>query len=993
MAVDTEAIERLIAKYESLSPRERHSHKEADTRSDFIDPLFHALGWNVYDRREVEREAATHTGLADYAFKIDGTTRFYLEAKPLNDDIHKEDYARKAITYAYNKGVAWAVLCNFGRLVVFDAQEEVRNGKPGYVLNLEYGDYVSHPELLALLTPEAIRGGQLSEHAVRIGVRRRPIPIEKRLYQSMRQWREDLFNDMSRALGWKKQAELQQGDEAIQRLLDRLIFLRNCEDRGIGEPGLRSLRNRLRLRERGVRVAESLVRLFNRAAATYDSELFETNALIDLFLKGLGTNVDETLERVVEGLYSVPKSYAAYDFSLIDADVLGQVYEQYLGHVAQRVMKLAKQPTLPGMPAPDISVEEKRQRRRERGIYYTPRWVVDYIVAQTVGRFLEERKADADAVANVKILDPACGSGSFLIRAYETLLEHHAARMGGPVGHLDRQTRERILRHNIFGVDLDPQAVEIARLNLLMRMVREEEELPPLRDNVRLANSLISGTDEELRRYFGDGWREKQPFDWERGFEEIMEAGGFDVVIGNPPYVRIQTLDREEVDFYNDKYEAATGNYDIYCLFVEKGLQLLKPGGRLGFIVPNKFFNAAYGKGLRKVLSEAKAVERIVDFGDAQVFDTGTNYTCLLFANKAQSERWTYLPAKDALLQNPESPELGPIEPRPLALPASALGSGPWVLTAATEANTLDKLKQNGVALQTLAKHIFQGIRTSANEVYVVGTTLQPSPTGTVAASSRSLGRTVVLDPELLRPLLRGEDIKRYRALSSDQAILIPYSVEPSGAQLIPASVMKERYPATWEYLESNREALQNRERSRMRHERWYGYIYPKNLEALGMPKILTPDIAPKAQFALDINGRFAFVSGYGIVLRDAKEEVLKYTLGLMNSKALDFFLRQVSTRLRGGFYRYFSQFVGQSPIAVPRGAGDIKIRDSIVALVEQMLELHERLAAKGETRDEERAQIEREIEQTDREIDALVYDLYGLTQEERAIVEREFAR
>jgi len=625
----------LVAKCQSLSAHGRQGYNESNTRKDFIEPLFEALGWNVRDREEVDAEKYVRPGFADYAFIRRGRVQFFLESKKLEEDLDQEEFVRQVITYAYSRGVSWAVLCNFSRLVVFDAQEEMDGARPHYVLNLGCEDYVSRPELLSLLTPESILEGRLTEHAVSIGVRRRPIPIEKRLYEAMRQWREDLFNDMSRALGWKNEKELRDGDEAIQRLLDRLIFLRNCEDRGIGEPGLRALRNRIRARDRGFRVAESVGRLFGRAAATYDSELFETNALIDLFLQGLGTNVDETLERVVEGMYSVPKSYAAYDFSLIDADVLGQVYEQYLGHVARRVKKLAARPTLPGMPAPDISVEEKRQRRKEGGIYYTPWWVVDWIVGQTVGRFLEEHGDDADAIANVKILDPACGSGSFLIRAYETLLEHHAQRMGGPVDHLDRQTREWILRHNIFGVDLDPQAVEIARLNLLMRMVREEEELPPLRDNVHLGNSLISGSEEELRRYFGDGWREKRPFDWEREFPEIMKGGGFHVVIGNPPYLFGEHVDDSAKKYFRDRFTLAREQYDEYWLFYERSLGLLRAGGYHGFIVPDAVLARDLGEGLRRMLL---AQTRMLKIGHAiDAFTHGVSGAIIVVTKTSQA--------------------------------------------------------------------------------------------------------------------------------------------------------------------------------------------------------------------------------------------------------------------------------------------------------------------------------------------------------------------
>ncbi len=708
VTVDVDAIERLVARCQALSPHGRQTYNESNTRKDFIGPLFEALGWDVRNKEEVDGEKFVRPGFADYAFIRRGRVQFYLESKKLEEDLEQEEFVRQVITYAYSRGVSWAVLCNFRRLVVFDAQEEMDEAKPRYVINLGCEDYLARAELLSLLTPESILEGRLVEHAVSIGVRRRPIPIEKRLYQAMRKWREDLFNDMSRALGWQKEKQLRDGDEAIQRLLDRLIFLRNCEDRGIGEPGLRALRNRIRAWERGVRVAESLARLFNRAAATYDSELFETNALVDVSLLRLGTNVDGTLERVMEGMYSVPKSYAAYDFSLIDADVLGQVYEQYLGHVARRVRKLAAQATLPGMPAPDISVEEKRQRRKEGGIYYTPRWVVDYIVEQTVGRFLKEHTDDSDAIANVKILDPACGSGSFLIRAYETLLEHHATQMGGEVGHLDRQTREWILRHNIFGVDLDAQAVEIARLNLLIRMVREEEELPPLRENIVLGNSLISGSREELQRYFGSGWEGKRPLAWAREFPEVMADGGFDVIIGNPPYHGFQGFE-DEKDYLRDKYSSAVGRFDYYIPFLEQGYRLLKPGGLLGFICPTNFMKRQHGAALRDFLRNNVTILGIHDFQDVQAFEGALNYTGILVfrkSNPSAEHRFEY-----------GFRELGG-ERSPVV--QQELARGPWIVRPSGDTVISKVVHSNVTPLQTLSSGISEGIVTGKNDVFLL---------------------------------------------------------------------------------------------------------------------------------------------------------------------------------------------------------------------------------------------------------------------------------
>jgi type I restriction-modification system DNA methylase subunit len=989
-------IAQLVEHYERLSDADRRRYSETETRTNFVDRLFLALGWPVYDRVHVERETTVAEGKRpDYIFKLHGVPRLFLEAKPFREDIYDLALARDAITKAYNKGVPWAGVTNFAALVIFDAQEELRPGAPpARALDLTYPDYLHADSGLHYLTREALDQRLLEQQAQRTGTRPRGVPIEKRLYESMRQWRESLFNHMRTALAWKTDAQLRTGDEAIQRLIDRLIFLRNCEDRDIGTTDLRALLHRIRSRDRNVRVTDSLLRLFAEAAATYDSELFQTEALIDVLLQGLATTTDvhDTLAEIIQGLYSVPRSYAEYDFAQMDADVLGQVYEQYLGYVPQYIRKLAAQKTLPGFPAREITVEAKRQRRKEHGIYYTPRWVVHYIVQQTLGRFLEYNRDNEEAIANLTILDPACGSGSFLIHAYETLLGHHAARMGGDVGHLDTRTREWILTHNIFGVDLDPQAVEIARLNLLIRMVRQQEQLPPLADNIRLGNSLISGSQADLRPYFADACQDKHPFNWDQEFQEIMARGGFDIVIGNPPYVRIQTLPRDEVACYNDRYEAATGSYDIYALFVERGLQLLRPGGMLGFIIPNKFMQAQYGKGLRKLLAGAKAVSKIVDFGDAQVFESGTNYTCLLFLRKEDNKELVYVPAADVLKANPALPNLSAAEQHSFPARLDSITAPTWVFVPKQEDALMAKLREAGAPLGQVCEKIFVGLQTSADDVYILEKLGGP-PDGLLLVRSRRNGKQYLLESAVLKPLLSGHDIKRYLPAHTRHVLLFPYRVDRRKATLISPEEFAANFPAAWEYLVENRERLEGREGGRFQHDRWYEFGRSQNLGLHEEPKLCVPRLVRQLEATYEGAGAFYLdnVDVNGVLgLADPV-----YVLGVLNSRVVNFYFQRITVPFHSGFRSANRQFIEPLPIRMLdlHNQRERKQHDDLVGLAQRMLDLHQRLAAKGDLHDSEREQIEREIGHTDREIDALVYDLYGLTAAERALVEAEIKR
>jgi hypothetical protein len=290
--------------------------------------------------------------------------------------------------------------------------------------------------------------------------------------------------------------------------------------------------------------------------------------------------------------------------------------------------------------------------------------------------------------------------------------------------------------------------------------------------------------------------------------------------------------------------------------------------------------------------------------------------------------------------------------------------------------------------LGDVARHIAQGIRTSANEVYVLD--MVSSKGDIIVAHSKQLDRDVELERKSVSLFLQGREIKPYRILPSGKVVIIPYRQEIGNAKLIPAKEFQEMFSRTFSYLHENRRHLEERERGRMQGLSWYAYVYPKNIDVMGLPKILVPDIANRASFALDETGEYAFTSGYGITLKNTVVESLKYILGLLNSKVLDFFLKKISTTMRGGFFRYFTQFIEQLPIRPIdfTDPADRERHDRMVALVEEMLSLHRQLAAART--DHEQTNLKRRIEAADRRIDHLVYDLYNLTEEEIRIVEKD---
>jgi methylase of polypeptide subunit release factors len=643
-----------------------------------------------------------------------------------------------------------------------------------------------------------------------------------------------------------------------------------------------------------------------------------------------------------------------------------------------------------------FEITAKKQRRKEHGIYYTPRFVTDYIVKETVGRFLQEHSYNE--ALNIKILDPACGSGSFLIRAYDELLNYHADKRSKAVSELDQWERLPILTGNIFGVDLDMQAVEIARLNLLLRSLAKREVLPSLASNIRQGNSLISGTEEELRPYFGDAWREKKPFDWEQEFGSIMAGGGFDVIIGNPPYVRIQTLPRDEVAYFSDQYQAAVGNYDIYCLFIERALNLLKPSGVAGFILPTKFFQAEYGKGLRKILTDADALYHIVDFSHERVFGEVSTYTCLLFLSRKPSDTFKYAKitklsptaeAQLALISKHNQYEDSSLQVGYLTSPKD--GGTPWIFALGSESKLLDKTKDKHPTLASVSKRIFQGLITSADKVYVLDPLDKPSE-GKIKVRSRITGQAYKLEAEVLRPFLTGRDITPYYSSPPAHYLLFPYQISSGIATLISEHHFRALYPAAWEYLNLNKGILEAREGGKMKGERWYAFGRTQNLALHDCHKLAIPSTVKRLSACYDEAGSFYLdnVRINGIILNDDSEANYRYVTGLLNSKLLHWCFIHGAVRFSSGYFAANRQFIAQLPIRRIDFDNPLekKLHDDLVALVDRRLELTKRIAPIRTTPCNERDELLREIEHTNREIDNLVYDLYGLSEAERKVVE-----
>jgi len=935
----------LVDRFENnLESYKKGQFNETQVRREFIDPFFEELGWDVANKqgyseayKEVVHEDAIKIGFAhkapDYSFRIGGVRKFFLEAKKPSTNIKYDKHpAYQLRRYAWSAKLPLSILTDFEEFAVYDCRvKPIKTDKASTsrVLYLNYTEYKD-------------RWDEISGIFSRISI-------------------------------------LKGSFDKYQRTIDRIIFLRICEDRGIETYG------RLMALQNGNQVYRRLFHLFHQADDRYNSGLFHFKPE-----KGMASEIDDltpcltiddrVLKEILKKLY-YPDS--PYEFSVLPADILGQVYEQFLG----KVISLT--------PGHRARIEYKPEVRKAGGVYYTPTYIVNYIVEHTVGKILDGKKpGPRGSASKLKILDPACGSGSFLLGAYQYLLNWYRDQYvkdnpqkwakgrkpciyQGPGGEwrLTTEERKRILLHNIYGVDIDPQAVEVTKLSLLLKVLELEENqqlslihkrvLPDLGDNIKCGNSLISSdfyNEVQLDMLNEDEVYRVNAFDWEKEFPEIMKSGGFDAVIGNPPYVRQEALG-EIKTYFKKHYQVYNGIADLYVYFIEKAIALLSSNGWFGFIVSNKWLRANYGQALRQWMNK-QGIEDILDFGDLPVFKKATTYPCILSIKKAAPKKNFYA----TQVKDLEFTDLSEyVKQNRYKVQQTSLDEGGWSLADERTQTLLEKLRKTGVPLGKYIKsEIYYGIKTGLNEAFVIDSVTRDN---LIAEDSKSA--------ELINPFLLGRDIKRYQQPSTDRyLILIPkgWTGLNIGSGKNPWKVLQDNYPAIASHLKP---FAQEAKKRFDKGDYWWELRACDYYMVFEKPKILLPDISQRGNFALDAVGNF-YCSNTAYLISNADI----YLLGILNSKLITFFYRNLLASYRGGYLRFFFQYMVQIPIKSTK-----KTFNNVVNLVERMIDLHKQLASAKHPQDKN--VLQRQIETTDHQINRLVYELYGLTDEEIAIVEK----
>lgn len=728
--------------------------------------------------------------------------------------------------------------------------------------------------------------------------------------------------------------------------------------------------------------------------------------------------------------FTTDESTSEFQQVAIDPEMLGRIFENLLAEQTE---------------------ETGQQARKAKGAFYTPREIVDYMCKESLreyirtklpddnkrdqvlellfdkkehqldykslaGNLKDYKKTILDALDEITILDPACGSGAFpmgMLQLMLSIYERIDARFDS------YKTKLGIVKNNLFGVDIEPMAVEISRLRAWLSIIVDVdmnptkenlgiEPLPNLEFKFVAANSLIpleaGGTEqmefdnknlqEEMSRirdrYFNTNSgkvKEKMKLDYEKllcsgntmfksdrqkklltyhPFDSSKSAGffdpklmfgleGFDVVIGNPPYIEFKKLRDKEL--YSD-HSSAKGKYDIYVLFFEMAAKKLTDGGNLVFITPTTFLKKDFGKSIRKYILSNFVIIKILDFSDIKMFESAINYTGIFVFKKENSLDYSF---KYHAYKNTSSGNRPEVVFSSIAADKSdnykdvidvkseCLKEHNWNFQNDSFRSLLKKISKETNTLEFFTEEIFQGIASGKDNVFYI---------------NQSDVEENKLEMDLLRPIVKGKDVKAYKIKWSGSYVVYPYD---NNSKVLPESTLQSKYPHIYSYLKSKKDQLSGRGYFSKSSKKWYELWNQRKVANFDQTRIVVPEISGKSNFAIT-DKYYGNTKTYHIILKEKNETNYKYFLGLLNSSLLSYIYKHITTPQAGGFFAYKTQFLKQIPIRLHSN-----FEKSIASEVELLM---------NET-------IEKNVHERKIKIDELVMDLYQLTEEEKEIIRR----
>lgn len=949
-------IKELVEKFKS-NYKQFHSsdYNETLTRQDFINPFFEYLGWDISNKeglsqtyRDVIHEdklkIGKETKAPDYSFRIGGNRVFFVEAKKPSRNLKEDsDAAYQIRRYAWSGKLAVSILTDFEEFAIYDCSKKPSPNDKASMSRIEYINYEDYLNRFDFLydtfAKENVLRGSLEKYNADTKSKKGTESVDIDFLNSLDDLRTKLASNISKL----NSLSLRDLNFAVQHIIDRIIFLRVAEDRGVENYG--------DLREAcfGNNYYKNIVEIFKKSDGKYNSGIFDFSK--DKITQNIEVD-NKVIKEIINDLY-YPKS--PYEFSVISVEIIGNAYEQFLGK------------TITIGNNSKAKIELKPEVRKAGGVYYTPEYIVDYIVENTVGEKIKGKTPKE--IANIKIVDPACGSGSFLIGAYKYLLNYHReyySKQGKKKflgskedaitedGELALWVKKQILINNIFGVDIDSNAVEVTKLSLLLKCMENEtpasimnnqslfneRALPSLDENIKCGNSLIgndfySGGDSlniDIETQY-----KINCFDWDKEFSSIFKSGGFDIVIGNPPYVFVKYVEWAEdiKNYFTDNYNISnknnkskanqSGKINLYTLFIFKCNQILKENGYFSFIVPNGLLRTTTYDMARKFILDNYHIDFIADLKDG-VFKGVTAPTIIFRFSKSKSNNEDTLIidanySADGFIDKNKSHYIN----QSIFLQNTSYAFS--IFLNSKETLLFEKMNKNKYILGDITSEIIAGI-----------------------VCDTKLILNEMQNHKLCKKLLKGKNIKKYKIEFDNNYLIFDRK-----------KLHRGRPDEVWN---SDRKIITQR-----------------------ISGGLHPIVA-----ALDTENYYSFASTNLIIIKDEFKDIYSYELicALLNSKLINFYYVKNFTNASTLTVNISKTFLEKIPLPLIdlNNKEDKEMHDKIVTLVDNIIALNKKLSA--EKNPNSITIINRQINAVDKQIDSLVYKLYNLNDEEVKIIEGE---
>ena len=781
-------------------------------------------------------------------------------------------------------------------------------------------------------------------------------------------------------------------------------------------------------------------------------------------------------------------NYFFLDYSALETRHLGSIYEHLLEyHLTVKGKKIADLPD--------------QQERKSSGSYYTPQYIVDNIIQNTIEPLISKIRKDTkdkfeqiEKILSLNILDPAMGSGHFLIGVVNYIANRICEIEDEEITEQRLIERKRdVVRRCVYGVDINPLAVDLAMVSLWLETLSSEKPLSFLSAHLKYGNSLIgsqidmlfdkqttlmesqkgreqfkktikdflmfenledssaSAVKTKIEKYqsiqskgtiyynvkslldckvaesFGiktpiiadfktkigensldfftdESWQKIQQialehrfFHWDLEFPDIFYDSdgkkklnsGFDCIIGNPPYLKLHTMDKDQIKYFYKKYTSATKHFDMYVLFIEAIFTLLNTNGTLGFILPSKFFNADYGEGIRKYLGKHSCVLKLVNFKDYQIWKKISTYTCLLFLQNSHIKDTEYFEINN-------KPKLDETKILSSDIFNHATKIIPkdgdvWNFSTGDNQELLDKLENTKLRLDDISKDIFAGLQTGRDWLFFVEK-IKDEPNNLVKIRNDRDSKEHVIEKDLLKKVLKGKEIRRWQADWKNLYIIYPYYRKDGVTTLIPIKEIKSKFPKTFQYFLTYKKELMTSDTSEAVNEtNFYRFRRARSIDQFECPKIITQVLASRSSFALDIDENYYFVGGgnaggFGILLNDKYEKMSYAILAILNSKTLEFYLKSTSSPFQRGFYSYGKRFIVNLPIEIPSD----KQLDILTKLTKKQLILKKQTLELSTSKNDKINPIVIESNLNEEKIEDVIYEIYNITDLERKTIEQK---